>query len=667
MKARIQLWTTMIIISLVSACNPSQTQTKVASIPTQTRTATPFPTTLPTLTNTPKPVPTVPSDEEFHVNPIEDLNSDFIMGADVSMLGEIEKNGGQYFDGGVEGDALEILQNHGVNWIRLRIWNDPTDVNGKPLGGGNNDLQSTVKIAKRAKSLGLKFLLDFHYSDWWADPAKQNMPKAWKDLDADQLDQAVYNYTADVIQTLAKAGATPDMVQVGNEVNSGMMWPAGKTWSEGGEIVGGYDGFANFLKQGIRAVRDNDPNNNDPHNRIKIAIHLADGGNNDLYHTVFDELTKRNVNFDVIGLSYYSFWHGPLNRFAENMNDISERYHKEVVVLEAAYPYTTEDADGYSNLVGGGVLDLGGYKATVQGQATAIRDIINAVAQVPNGKGLGVFYWEPEWIAVHGAGWAAGEGNAWENLAMFDFNGNTLPSLNVFNLVRPEKGITSIPPTVVEVPLIEVFVPLSEKPNLPTTAKVIFSDDAIREIPINWNSYPPSLLEVTGSFKLNGKIEGTDSYVVATVYTGSAKNFASNPGFENGKKTWIIEGTTSAVDISNELQNVYHGSYALHYWADGPFEFTVSQTITGLDNGTYNFSVWMQGGGGDTLQLIASDYGGETLSVDFAGKGWQKWQNPTIENIIVTNNQCTIAFKVNSGGGTWGFFDDTGLFLTEVK
>jgi len=616
-------------------------------------------------TNTPRPIPTIPPSQEFHVNPIDGLTPDFIMGADVSMLGEIEKNGGQYFDQGMDGDALEILQSHGVNWIRLRIWNDPTGLNGLPLGGGNNDLERTIEIATRAKALGLKFLLDFHYSDWWADPGKQNMPKAWKDLDMEQMKPAVYDYTTEVIQALADADALPDMVQIGNEVNSGMMWPAGKTWSEGDEVVGGYNGFAELLSQGIQAVRDHDPNRDNPESQIKIAIHLADGGNNDLYRTVFDALTERNVDYDVIGLSYYSFWHGPLDRFINNINDISERYQKEVVVLEAAYPYTTADADGHPNLVGGGVLDLGGYLATVQGQATAIRDIIAAMAQVPNGRGLGIFYWEPEWIPVNGAGWAAGEGNPWENLAMFDFDGNALPSLDVFNFVRPESGSAPTPPEVVEAPPIEVFVPLDEEPDLPATAKIIFSDDAIREVSVDWDSYPPPLLEKVGSFKLNGKIEGTDQYVVATIYTGSPKNFAKNPGFENGEPPWVIAGSTSAVDISNELQNVHTGNFALHFWADEPFEFTIAQTVTGLENGIYTFSAWMQGGGGDTLQLMASDYGGEPLMVDFKATGWQQWQNPSLENIVVTNGQCTITFKVRSVGGTWGFFDDAGLFLAD--
>jgi arabinogalactan endo-1,4-beta-galactosidase len=661
MKNGTHLLTIIFIFAITaSSCGPAQTPTETSSIPTQAQTSTviPVPTAAPT--NTLQPAPTAPSPEEFHINPIEGLKPDFIMGADVSMLGEIEANGGKFYDRGAAGDPLEIMKNHGVNWIRLRLWNDPTDINGKPLGGGNNDLERTIALATRAKALDLKILLDFHYSDWWADPGKQNMPKAWKDLDAEQLNQAVYDYTAEVIQALAKADAMPDIVQIGNEVNSGMLWPAGKTWSEGNEVVGGYDGFATLISQGIRAVRDNDPQK-----QIKIAIHLADGGNNDLYRTVFDELTKRNVDFDIIGLSYYSFWHGPLARFADNMNDVSERYQKDVLVLEAAYPYTTDDADGYANLVGGGVLDLGGYKATVQGQATAVRDIIEAVHNVPNGRGLGVFYWEPAWIPVQGAGWATGQGNAWENLAMFDFKGNALPSLAVFKNVRPESGGTFTAPQIVEFAPLEIFVPLSEKPELPATVKVIYSDDAIREVAVSWDSYPPPLLDKVGSFKLNGKIEGSDTYAVATVYTGSAKNFALNPGFENGQSPWVIAGTTSAADISNELQNVHTGNFALHYWADSAFEFTVSQTITGLENGTYAFSVWMQGGGGDTLQLFASDYGGDTLSVDFAAKGWREWQNPTIENIVVTNGQCTITFKVKSDGGTWGFFDDAGLFLSK--
>lgn len=377
---------------------------------------------------------------DIHVDPIDGLRPDFIMGADVSMLRQIEISGGKYYVNGVEKDCLKILRDHGVNWIRLRIWNDPTDEHGEGLGGGNNDLARTVEMAARAKAMGLEFLLDFHYSDWWADPGKQNKPKTWEGLGTEELKQAVYDYTAEVIQRLAGAGAMPDMVQIGNELNGGMIWPDGKTWRDGSEQIGGYDGFVGLLKQGIQAVRDCDPNHDKPQKRARIIVHLADGGDNKLYRRVFDALTERNVDFDIIGLSYYSYWHGALNQLKNNMGDVSKRYHRDVVIAETAYAYTLENRGGLANIFGEKEQAAGGYEATVQGQATAIRDVMEAVAQVPDGRGLGVFYWEPDWFPVEGAGWKAGEGDNWANQAMFDAEGHALPSINVFHLVRPKTG-----------------------------------------------------------------------------------------------------------------------------------------------------------------------------------------------------------------------------------
>ena len=669
MRARITLlMITLFIVPAVSACRPAQPPDPT-SMPTPAASSTLIPTSTsaPTSTSTPRPVPTTPSAAEFHINPIDELSPDFIMGADVSMLKQIEVSGGMYYDHGVEGDCLEILRDHGVNWIRLRIWNDPTNKDEDPLGGGNNDLERTVEMAARAKALGLKFLLDFHYSDWWADPGKQNMPKAWAGLSADELNQAVYDYTAEVMRALVGAGAMPDIVQIGNEVNGGMLWPAGKTWSQGNEVVGGHDGFVDLLKQGIQAVRDNDPNRDDAQKRARIAIHLADGGDNALYRTVFDALTERNVDFDIIGLSYYSFWHGPLEHFISNINDMSDRYQKDIVVLETAYPYTLAGADDHPNLIIAGDPGIRAYKPTVQGQATAIRDIMVAVAQVPNGSGLGIFYWEPEWIALKGAGWAAGQGNAWENMAMFDFEGNALPSLDVFNLARPENGGETLVPLIVDVQAMKLHVSLGEPPELPTTVEALYSDDAIRSVPVTWEVYDPALLDEVGSFTLKGAVAGTNLRAIAIIHTDSPKNYVENPGFEDGIAPWGVTGKPTAVDISNEIQNVHKGDHALHYWAEEPFEFTVSQTITGLENGTYTFSAWMHGGGEDALQLYASDYGGDTRVIDFANAGWQEWLNPTLENIVVTNGQCTIGLRVISDGETWGFFDETGLFLVEGR
>jgi arabinogalactan endo-1,4-beta-galactosidase len=250
-------------------------------------------------------------------------------------------------------------------------------------------------------------------------------------------------------------------------------------------------------------------------------------------------------------------------------------------------------------------------------------------------------------------------------MAMFDFDGNVLPSLNVFNLVWPSAESVSFDPIVLLVYTPVVYAPLGEPPELPSAVRVLYSDDAIREVPVAWDAFDPALLDVKGSFTLKGEVEGTDQDASVTVFTGSPKNYVENAGFENGLSPWLVEGSTAAVKIGNEPANAYSGDFALNYWLAGEFDFTVSQTVTGLENGTYTLSVWIQGGGGDDLQLYASDYGGDTLVVDFENIGWQNWQNPTIDGIIVTNGQCTIGLGVVSEGDTWAWVDDVSLTRSE--
>lgn len=605
---------------------------------------------------------------DIHVNPIDNLSPDFIMGADVSMLAQIEASGGKFYQDGVDTDALTILKDHGVNWIRLRIWNDPTDAAGNPLGGGNNDLARTVAVAARAKALGLKFLLDFHYSDWWADPSQQTMPKAWVGLSLADLETAVYDYTANVIQTLSDAYAMPDMVQIGNEVNGGMLWPVGKTWREGSETIGGYDAFAALLTSGIQAVRDSDPSGDDPAARTKIVIHLANGGDNELYRRVFDALTAREVDFDVIGLSYYSYWHGSLADLISNMNDISQRYDKDVVIAEAAYAVTLNDKDGFPNLFAGERDQyLGGYKATVQGQATAVRDVMAAVAQVPDGRGLGIFYWEPDWIAVDGAGWKTGEGNAWENQAMFNFKGEVLPSMDVFKLARPESGSAAVPATIARTYPAVLDLALGDALTLPDEVLAAYSDDSIRNVAVTWEATDPAALATGGEVRVRGMVDGTDLTANLTINVSTQKNYVINPGFESGEfAPWTDTGDADAADISKEASNVHSGTYAVHYWKGDPFAFTVTQTITDLPNGTYSLSAWIQGGGGETtLQLSVSDYGGDPLSADIVNNGWLVWNTPTIPEIVVTEGKATISLNVVSAAGSWAFFDDVSLVQVE--
>src|SRR3972149_10342518 len=259
-------------------------------------------------------LPEIPSSLSIKVNPIPGLSPDFIKGVDVSMLAEIEKNGGIYYDtDGQQKDCLTILRNHGVNWIRLRLWNNPVFTAdrialenlqegnnvqpGDPVGGGNCDLETVRGVAQRAKALGMKFSLDFHYSDFWADPGRQPTPAAWADLSPSEMEEALYEYTKSVLTDLQENNAAPDMVAIGNEVTSGICWPTGKIVNDD------YTEFIKLLEKGSQAVREVLPD-------AKIMIHLNDGGNNATFRKMFDKLESASLDYDIIGLSYYPYWNG---------------------------------------------------------------------------------------------------------------------------------------------------------------------------------------------------------------------------------------------------------------------------------------------------------------------------------------------------------------------
>ncbi|HBY0998131.1 TPA: galactosidase [Klebsiella pneumoniae] len=366
------------------------------------------------------------------------MPADFIKGADISTLLDAEKHGATFYDqNNQRKDPIAILKENGVNYVRLRLWVDPQSASGEDYGGGNNDLATTLALAKRAKAQGMKLLLDFHYSDFWTDPSKQFKPKAWEKLDYPQLKTAIHDYTRDTIARFKQAGVLPDMVQIGNEINGGILWPEGKSWGQGG---GEFDRLAGLLNAAIAGLKENLRQGE----QVKIMLHLAEGTKNDTFRWWFDEIDKRHVPYDVIGLSMYTYWNGPISALKANMDDISKRYNKDVIVVEAAYAYTLANCDNAENSFQAKEEKDGGYPASVQGQYNYIHDLMQAVVDVPDQRGKGIFYWEPTWIAVPGNTWAtpAGmkyihdewkEGNARENQALFDCQGKVLPSVKVFN------------------------------------------------------------------------------------------------------------------------------------------------------------------------------------------------------------------------------------------
>lgn len=367
----------------------------------------------------------------------------FVKGMDLSTLLELERCGAKYYDNGEERDLLAIMKSYDVDTIRIRLWNDPWSETGESYGAGENDLKTSLEIAKRVTAAGFGVLLNFHYSDFWADPGKQIKPKAWADYGVKELEQAVYDYTLESMRTFLDAGVNITMVQVGNELSNGLLWPEGK--------VPNYDNIATFVNAGIRAVRKADA-------AIPVMIHLDNGGNNALYREWFDNFTKRGEDFEIIGLSYYPFWHGSLQMLNDNMNDIAERYGKDLVIAEVSMGYTMEDYKNYEKLsdeerkgyaTRPALVEKIEYPMTKQGQYDFMEDFLNRISHIKGGKGKGFFYWEPAWIPVPGSGWATPAslkymndpgpcGNEWANQALFDYDGNALPTLSLISDFKPE-------------------------------------------------------------------------------------------------------------------------------------------------------------------------------------------------------------------------------------
>ncbi|MCC8168151.1 MAG: glycosyl hydrolase 53 family protein [Clostridiales bacterium] len=366
--------------------------------------------------------------------------SKFIKGMDLSTLFELEKCGAKYYDNGEQKDILKIMKEHDVDTIRIRLWNDPKSPEGEPYGAGNNDLETFIAIGKKVTAAGMGVLMNFHYSDFWADPGKQFKPKAWENYSSDELKEAIFDFTESSLRAVLDAGVNVTMIQVGNELTNGLLWPTGQLMQ-----YGNYANCAEFVTAGIRACRNVAPD-------IPLMIHLDNGGNNELYRRWFDNyFANGGDDFDYIGLSYYPFWHGTLQMLSDNMNDIAVRYGKDLIVVEVSMGYTMEDYKDYEKLsdeerkgyaTRPDIAANVPYPMTVQGQCDFLKDFLNCVANVADGKGAGFFWWEPAWIPVPGSGWATPAsleyihdpgpcGNEWANQALFDYDGNKLPGLEI--------------------------------------------------------------------------------------------------------------------------------------------------------------------------------------------------------------------------------------------
>ncbi|MGJ6966717.1 glycoside hydrolase family 53 protein [Streptosporangium sp. G11] len=330
-------------------------------------------------------------------------------GVDISSVQRSLDLGATYYNAsGTAANPLDILTGAGANYVRLRIWNNPAS--------GYNNKAKVLAYAKAVKARGLGLMIDFHYSDTWADPGKQYKPAAWASHGIGQLQSDVYNYTYDICTSLKAQGTTPDSVQIGNEINVGMLWNDGKV------VNNDFTNLSLLLKAGYNATKA-------CNGGTQVIVHTANADSLAHARWFYDGIRAKGVPWDITALSYYCMWHGPLSSLYSVVSDTRTRYGKPVIVAETAYPFTAANADGEANVIGGST-PCSGYPATWEGQATNFTHVQNTAR---NAGAIGVFYWEPTWHAVAGNGWDPaninGTGNQWDNMAVFNWTGGINPGI----------------------------------------------------------------------------------------------------------------------------------------------------------------------------------------------------------------------------------------------
>jgi arabinogalactan endo-1,4-beta-galactosidase len=339
--------------------------------------------------------------------PASAANSLRMLGVDVSTAQRALDLGADYYDAnGNAADPLDILKGLGTNYVRLRVWHNPAS--------GYNNKAKVLAYAKRVQAKGLKLLVDFHYSDTWADPGRQDKPATWSTHGISQLQTDVYDHTYDVCTSLKAQGTAPDSVQIGNEINVGMLWDDGKV------INNDFTNLSLLLKSGYNAAKACDSG-------TKVIIHTANADSDEHARWFYDGIRAKGVNWDITALSYYCMWHGSLSTLYNVVADLKSRYGRDVLIAETAYPFTSANADGTGNAIDSGCAD---YPLTWEGQATNFSHVQNTARDA---GAIGVFYWEPTWYAIPGNGWDPADinnsGNGWDNMAVFNWTGQVNPNI----------------------------------------------------------------------------------------------------------------------------------------------------------------------------------------------------------------------------------------------
>ena len=616
----------------------------------------------------------------LYVKKVENLPEDFIFGMDVSSVLAEEASGVKYYDfHGNETDLFTLLAACGINTIRVRVWVDPYDDQGRGFGGGNCDTAVAVEIGKRAAAAGQRLIVDFHYSDFWADPGKQMAPRSWKDMEIEEKTEAVYRYTKDCLTQLNEAGVDVCMVQTGNETNGALCGE--KTWMN----------IAFLMDAGARATREVFPD-------ALIALHFANPENADNYRTYAKKMDyyEKNglIHYDVFATSYYPYWHGTLGNLSRILTEIAETYGKKVMVMETSYAWTEEDTDFSGNTIGSGSGIVRDYPFTVQGQANSIRNITDTVVnRTPSG--IGVVYWEGAWITVgtesreknqvlweeFGSGWASSHavvydpkdagkyygGSAVDNQAFFDAQGRPLESLKVFRLMREGNEIEPVPDALEEA---EVLCDLNAPLELPETVDAILTDNSHRPVPVAWNLTKEQnrIMHSSGpkQYEITGLADGREARCRVSMVEF---NYLQDYSFEEGGSAWVFTDLSKADELYVEEKKTdsLTGSKHAHFWsaAKDSVEFTLEQPVPNLPEGRYRFSISVMGGDcGETDIYAYVKINGETVarSEQIPITGYNNWNAGVVPEIDhPAGSEVTVGIYVKcsgEGNGAWGKIDD---------
>ncbi|MDY6392176.1 MAG: glycosyl hydrolase 53 family protein [Bacilli bacterium] len=738
------LWVASLSLMALTSCGSTTPASSPAAPSSQGGASSVTPSASGTPTSTPdvpiispdssSSTPALPDNTEEHdyaslkVNqPSKTLVDDFAFGADLSIVAEIEKNGGVYYnEEGKAEDVFQILARDGVNYCRLRLWNNPysttekdADGNPAPYGGGTNDLVTDIKLAKRAKAAGMKVLLDFHYSDSWADPQKFFVPKDWADDLAIELADDVSEWTEYALNAFKVNGVTVDSVQIGNESNNGL---AGST---------DRDTMAGMIDAGAKAAKKVFP-------EITTLVHLTNIKSPASVWKFLDSMKNNDVEYDMVGLSYYPYWHGSKDNLLSIMNRISSVYGKPSMVVETSYGFTDDPNENCGNTYHSSTFETpGGYLTSIQGQATMVADLVNTISLAADSKGnsvgKGVFWWEPAWLPVKGSTWASPAGQfynkfgydgklirveadgthvyehpqypgkenyylkyspksclpAWCNQGWFSYTGKALPSASIYKhivagdrtLVEETAGPreTKLDLTVNLKNLVEIggkkMIPL------PETAQVVSNLEALRSRPVTWNQDERDavLAGGDGKYVVHGSVEGKFE-IEAKV--NAETNYVLDYSFENQggdkeeeydiKEPWVVESSIGrAVAVYAKNEGNLDGQKYFHWYNTSKYNFSIRQTLTDLRPGIYDFSTRVMAGDSaaayNSFKLFYQFEGQNAVYVDVmedAVKGWgsplaKYMQRAAIDGIEVPEGvtKVTIGMQVECNEGAWGHSD----------